>query len=228
MRRSFPAAMLGWRVIAARVVSKLCAHDHSTKFARMKTMVSISQMLSFATLMLVVAFPARSAEPAAFDLIKEGNRYVGEDSKDKVVQIRSEKSIGGLTPSIWFVVYYDPDARMKATEVKFGAGKKLDVQRPFRLFERAGAYKNVLDRSKLKIDSDDALKVAQKDGLLEKVKLTNSRLTLERWEELPVWKVRFWAEKARKPSETADIGEIFINAEDGKVVHRDLHIDRID
>ena len=43
-------------------------------------------------------------ELSAYDLIKEGNRYVGEQSKDKVVQIRSEKSIGGLTPTVWFVV----------------------------------------------------------------------------------------------------------------------------
>jgi hypothetical protein len=171
---------------------------------------------------------ANAAEPTAFDLIKEGNRYVGEDSKDKVVQIRSEKSVAGLEPSIWYVVFYDVDARMKATEVKFGGGKKMDVQRPFRLFERAGGYKNVLDRSKLKIDSNEAIKIAQKDGLLEKVKLTNSRLTLERWEDLPVWKIRFWAEKARNPSQTVDIGEMFLNAEDGKVVHRDLNINRID
>jgi hypothetical protein len=171
---------------------------------------------------------AHAAEKTAFDLIKEGNRYVGEDAKDKVVQIRSEKSITSLEPSIWYVVFYDVDARMKATEVKFGSGQKLDVQRPFRLFERAGSYKNVLDRAKLKIDSDEAIRIAQKDGLLEKVKLTNSKLTLERWEELPVWKVRFWAEKLRNPSQTVDIGELFVNAEDGKVVHRDLHINRID
>ena len=39
---------------------------------------------------------ARGAEPTAFELIKEGNRFLGEQSKDKVLEIRSEKSIGGL------------------------------------------------------------------------------------------------------------------------------------
>jgi hypothetical protein len=180
------------------------------------------------TALCALAATARAAEPTAFELIKEGNRYVGEDAKDKVVQIRSEKSVGGLTPNIWFVVYYDIDARMKATEVKFGAGKKLDVQRPFRLIERASGYRNILDRSKLKIDSDEALKLAQKDGLLDKLKLTNSRMTLERWEDMPVWKIQLWAEKMRDTTKTADIGQVFINAEDGKVVNRDLHINRID
>jgi hypothetical protein len=176
----------------------------------------------------VVAFAAQAAEPTAFELIKEGNRFVGEDAKDKVVQIRSEKSIGGLTPSTWWIVYYDIDARMKATEVRFDGGKKSDVQRPFRLFERAGSYKNLMDRSKLKIDSNEALKIAQKDGLLDRVKLTNSKMLIERWEDMPVWKITFWAERAREASKTVDIGQIFVNAEDGKVVHRDLHINRVD
>ena len=169
-----------------------------------------------------------AAEPTALALIKEGNRYVGEDSKDKVTQIRSEKSIGGLTPNIWYIVYFDPDARMKATEVKFGGGKKLDVVRPFRLFERANAYM-AMDRTKVKIDSDEALKIAQKESLVQKLKLTNSKLTLEKGEEgAPVWKVQLWAEKARDTTRTVDIGQIVLNAEDGKILLRDLHIDRID
>src|SRR6185503_15592097 len=170
----------------------------------------------------LLTFAIHASEPTAFQLIKDGNRYVGEDAKDKVAQIRSEKSIGGLVPSIWYVVYYDPDARMKATEVKFGSGKKLDVNRPFRLIERATGYR-ALDQTKLKIDSDEALKIAQKDGLIARVKLANSQMTLEKWEELPVWKIRFWAEKAREPSKTVDVGEIFVAAEDGKILHRDLH-----
>ena len=176
---------------------------------------------------LALTLSASAAEMTAFELIKEGHRYVGEESKDKVNQIRSEKSVGGLTPNIWYVVYYDPDARMKAVEVKFGAGKKMDVQRPFRLFERAGGYR-AMDRAKLKIDSDEAIKIAQKDGLLENVKLTNSEMILEKWEEEPTWKIELWAEKLRDPSKTVSIGHIYINAEDGKVVRRDLKIDRID
>src|SRR4051812_47404308 len=89
---------------------------------------------------------ARAAEPTAFELIKEANRYVGEQAKDKVVQVRSEKSIGSLTPNIWFVVLYDPTATMKAQEVKFGAGKMLEVKRPFRLFEPAFGGDKQMDR----------------------------------------------------------------------------------
>lgn len=172
---------------------------------------------------------AGAAEPTAFDLIKEGNRYIGEQAKDKVVQIRSEKSVGGLIPNIWYVVYYDPTASLKATEVKFGAGRMLTVKRPFRLLEPITGSDAPLDRAKLKVDSDKAIQIATKEPLLEKLTLTNVALKLERSREgQPVWKVRLWAAKLRKPTQSADLGEVVLSAEDGKVLSADLHIDRVD
>ena len=169
-----------------------------------------------------------SKELTAFQLVKEGNRHIGEDAKDKVVQIRSEKSLGTLVPNIWYVVYYDPDATAKATQVKFGSGRKLEVKRPSRLFELAGSAYLPLDRDKLKVDSDQAIQTATSDPLLKNLKLLATRLTLERWDDMPVWKVRLWAAKLRNPSKDADIGEVFISSENGKVVRNDLKIDRVD
>src|SRR6266567_9438105 len=109
---------------------------------------------------------AGGSEMTAFELIKEGNRYVGEQSKDKVVQIRSEKSVGGLTPNIWYVVFYDTTATLKAVEVKFAAGKMQDVKRPLRLLEPVTGGDTPLDRAKLKVDSDEAVKTALKEPVL--------------------------------------------------------------
>jgi len=122
----------------------------------------------------------RAADGTAFDLVKEGNRYVGEQAKDKVVQLRSEKSIGTLTPNIWYVVFYDPTASLKAVEVKFGAGKMLDVKRPMRLLEPVTGGDLPLDRDKLKIDSSEAIKIALKEPLLQNLKLTATQLKLDR------------------------------------------------
>jgi hypothetical protein len=190
-----------------------------------------SMVRSLALAGLCAGLLARTAvaeDLTAFQLIKEGNRHVGEDAKDKVTQIRSEKSIGSLTPTIWYVVYYDPDATAKATEVKFGAGRKLEVKRPARILELAGKTHTALPKDKLKTDSDKALETATKDPLLKNLKLTATRLTLERWDDMVVWKVRLWAAKLRNPNQDADIGEVFIAAEDGKVVRSDLHINRVD
>jgi hypothetical protein len=177
---------------------------------------------------LLSSVRASAGEPTAFDLIKEGNRYVGEQCKDKVVQIRSEKSIGSLVPGIWYVVYYDSDATFKATEVKFGAGQKLKVTRPVRVIELAGHDKEVLDKSKLKVDSDKAIKVATAEPLLKPLTLKAAQLWLQYSAEGPVWKVRLWAAKLQKPSAMADIGEVYVSAETGKVVRTDLHINSVD
>ncbi len=182
-------------------------------------------------------FALCAAEPTAFDLIKEGNRYVGEQSKDKIVQIRSEKSVGTLTPNIWHIVFYDPTASLKATEVKFGAGKMLSVKRPMRLLEPVTGGDLPLDREKLKIDSEQAIKTALNEPLLKDIKVTATRLQLSRLGEgvlgqggmvEAVWKVRLWAAKLRNPNKDADIGEVWVSATDGKVVKNDLRIDRVD
>jgi len=182
-----------------------------------------------AAALLILGLERASAKDfTAFELIKEGNRYVGEPAKDKVSQLRSEKSIGGLQPNIWYIVYFDPTASMKATEVKFGAGQMLETKRPFRLFERASAGDKIMDRDKLKIDSDKAIDIASKQPLLEKLSLKATRLELEKRDGAPTWQVRLWAAKLSNPNKDVDIGDVYINAEDGKVTRSDLHINRVD
>jgi hypothetical protein len=196
-------------------------------------------LLGALALSAALSFPSitRAAEATAFELIKEGNRYVGEQAKDKVVQMRSEKSIGSLNPIIWFVVYYDPTATLKAVEVKFSAGKMQDVKRPFRLLEPVTGGDTPLDRAKMKIDSDEAIKTALKEPVLGNIKVTATQLKLEKVGEgalersgvgEAVWKVKLWANKLRDASRDADIGEVWVSAADGKTLKSDLHINRLD
>jgi len=175
---------------------------------------------------------ASAGEPTALQLIKEANEYVGKDARDKVVQIRSDKSVGTLTPVIWYVVLYDPDATFKAVEVKFAAGKKSDVKRPFRMLEYVKADK-IIDVAKIKTDSNAAIKAATAEPLLKNLSVKATQLWLDRGMKLdlsvdsPVWRVRLWAGKLKNLNEEVDIGEVFVSAEDGKVLKTDLHIDRV-
>jgi len=199
----------------------------------MKSILAITQR---SLIMLTAGFAAltlsaTAEEMTAFDLIAEGNRYVGEQSKDRVVQVRSDKSIGSLIPTIWHVVYHDPDATLKAIEVKFGAGKKLDVTRPIRLLEPITKGDEPLTRDQLKIDSDKAVEIASREPLLEKLTLKSARLILERRsndDSTPVWKVRLWAAKLKNPNDNVDVGEVVISADDGKVLKSDLKPNKID
>ncbi|MCX6897728.1 MAG: hypothetical protein NT105_03430 [Verrucomicrobia bacterium] len=185
--------------------------------------------LSFIVAM-VFAFTcvAGAGDPTAFEMAKMGNQYVGVQSKDKVVQIRSEKSVGSLTPNIWYVVYYDPDATFKAVEVKVGAGQKLNVSHPLRVLEMANDKHMVLDKDKLRVDSDRALKIATSQPLLHNLTLKASKLTLGHGDEGPVWRVQLWAAKLKDPNDDADIGVVVLSATDGSVVKADLHPNRVD
>jgi len=181
-----------------------------------------------AILALVFAGCSPRSESSALSLAREANRYVGEQIKDQVVQIRSEKSIGSLAPNVWYVVFYDPDATFKATEVKFGAGQKLEVTRPLRVLELGSGNHKPLDRSKLKVDSDRAIKAATAAPLLKSLKLTATQLWLQHGDQGPVWKVRLWATKLRNPAEDADVGEVYIASDTGEIIRTDLHIKSVD
>jgi hypothetical protein len=167
-------------------------------------------------------------EPTALAVIEEANRHVGDEVKGKVIRIRSEKSVAGLTPNIWNVMFYNRDARFKTTEVKVGAGKKLDVRNPLRQPFAYIDIDRVIDLKKVKIDSDKAIKIAAAEPLVEKLTLRATELSLEPSDDGPIWKVRLWAARLRNPNRDADIGELTIKAEDGTVIRSDLHINRVD
>ncbi|HWF18308.1 MAG TPA: hypothetical protein VG754_03530 [Verrucomicrobiae bacterium] len=181
-----------------------------------------------ALLLAGLSWPAFAREMTAYQLVKEADRYVGEDVKDQVVELRSEKSIGGLVPNIWFVTFYDPDATFKATEIKFGAGKKLEVKRPARVLEWNTKDSQKLDPKKLNVDSDKAISIATKEPVLKGLNLKATQLWLEHSSDGPVWKVRIWAAKLRNPNDDANLGEVYVKADDGTVTKDDLHIDRVD
>ena len=185
-------------------------------------------MLAVMALMVAVAQKAPAADPTAFALAKLGNQYVGLESKDQVVQIRSEKSFAGLTPEIWYVVYYDPDATLKAVEVKFGAGQKMDVSHPLRLLEPVMGNDRTLDSAKMKVDSDQALKIAMAEPLLKNLTLKASQFWLQHGDQGPEWKVKLWAASLKDPNKDVEVGIVVVSAADGSIIKIDLYPNRVD
>jgi len=165
------------------------------------------------------------ADPTAFDLGKKGDDYVGVQSKDKIIEIYSDKSVATLEPNIWYVVYYDPSVTFKTVEVKFGGGQEMDISHPVRPFQMPAKMENILDQTKLKIDSDRALTIATSQPLLKGLTLRSSKMTLSNVDEGLVWRVELWAAKVGDPTKQAGIGSVYISANDGSVVRTDLHPD---
>lgn len=171
---------------------------------------------------------ASAGDLTAYQLIKQGDQYVGIQSKDKVVQIRSDESTGSLAPDIWYVVYYDPDATFKSIEVKFGAGEKMDVSRPGRVLEMLTDDKAPLEAGKLNIDSDRAIQIAITQPLLKNLTLKATKLWLEHGDMGPQWRVQLWAAKLSNPNHNAEVGMVTLSAADGSVIKLDLHPDSAD
>jgi hypothetical protein len=112
--------------------------------------------------------------------------------------------------------------------VEFGGGKELQVSHPSKPFQMPFHDRDILDKSKLKVDSDDALKTATSQPLLKNLTLKASQLTLDHSDMGPVWKVRLWAAKLNNPDKQADIGLITLSAADGSIIKSDLRPDRVD
>jgi hypothetical protein len=170
---------------------------------------------------------ATQAQPTALSLADKGNDYVGIQSKDKIVEISSDKSVGDLKPNVWHVVYYDPNTPFKCQEVKFGSGQEMDVSHPVpRPFEPPRG--EILDKSKLKVDSDQALNIATGQAMVKQLTLRAAKLTLTQGDVGPIWKVQLWAAKARNPDRETDIGTVTISASDGSMVKSDLRLNKAD
>ena len=163
------------------------------------------------------------AGPTALELIKRGDDYVGIQSKDKVVEIYSDKSVASLEPNIWHVVYYDPTVFSRTVQVKFEAGQETAVSHPMRPFQLPAKPDQVINLSDVNVDSNRAVEIAASQPMLNGLKLRYSKLSLQEGENGPDWKVELWSAKISDPTKDADVGAVYISAGDGSVVRSDLH-----
>jgi hypothetical protein len=113
----------------------------------------------------------------------------------------------------------------------------ISVKRPMRLLEPVTGGDAPLDREKLKVDSDEAIKTAIDEPLLKDIQITSTQLKLERVGQgvlgigstgEAAWKIQLWAARIRDSRKTEKIGELWVSASEPKVVKSDLHLDRLD
>lgn len=164
-----------------------------------------------------------SAEPTALDLIKQGDNYVGVQSKDKVLKIYSDKSVASLEPNVWHVVFFDPSVFLKGTDVKFAAGQEMEVSHPFRPFVMPAKPDQILDLSTVSVDSNRALDIATSQPLLKGLTLRSAKLTLQKVDGIPTWTVELWAAKVSDQTKEANVGTVSISAVDRSLLKIDLH-----
>ena len=118
----------------------------------------------------------------------------------------------------WRIVYYDPKATYKTVEVRFEGGEMVRVHEPTRLLGVFNTPKP-LDFEKLKVESDQALRIALALPSVQELSVRSVELELERgYAGAPVWNVRlFGGITAESPTETS-LGYATIFADDGRVL----------
>jgi hypothetical protein len=188
---------------------------------KMNKKLILGVVLAFTTAQLALA------GPTAFQLAKQGNQYVGVQSKDKVLRIYSEKSTTGLEPNDWHVVYFDPDQFVKSSDVEFENGQQTGVSHMRRPFQMPAKERDILDMSKITVDSDRALSIAQSQPGLSKLSLKYSKMSLEYGDTGPAWQVELWAAKVKDPAKDVSIGKVWISATDGSILKSDLRPDKV-
>jgi hypothetical protein len=202
----------------------------------MKTTFLTSRLiLGLALVMACSLLTASVLDRTAFDLAKEGNKYVVEQSRDKVVQIRSEKSSRSVTPTTWYVLYYEslsaPDngtTRIATgTELKFTSGNLVSVKRNVSLLSSSSDQYAEMDSSMMTVDSDRALEIALKEPVLTSLKVMSTDMTLSQGSEgYPVWKISIWAAK-KDAKIDLKVGEIWVSSVDGKVTKINVNPGRV-
>jgi hypothetical protein len=186
-------------------------------FMKLKNGLMLGAVLGLATTRMALA------DPTALQLVKNGDNYVGIQSKDKILEIFSDKSVAMLQPNVWHVVYYDPDVTFKSVDVKFGAGQEMEVTHPLHAFGMPAKASDILDQSKVSVDSDRALGIATSQPLLKGLTLRSSKMALDNGDSGPTWKVELYAAKVSDPTKEVSVGSVWISATDGSLIKLDLH-----
>lgn len=154
-------------------------------------------------------------QPTGLDLVRRGNTYVSDRCKNKVVEVVSERTPIDSPPSHWRVVYYDSQATYKAVEVRFENGEMVRVFEPARILEFLTPQgQKPLDFDKLKVDSDDALRITLDLPSVTPLAVRTTELELERgYGGSPVWKVRLYgapAPRAGEPISTTRTNDVLL------------------
>jgi hypothetical protein len=163
------------------------------------------------------------SKATALQLLQKGNSHVSTRSQNRVLQITSSRAPVDEVPQNWRILYYDDKATYKAVEVRFAAGEMERVYEPNRFFELFTGSSKTLDLAKVKIDSDQAIRIAVAECEVEKVMVKFVELKLERgYGGLPVWNIKLFGIVPGKSSEDGGLGSVIVLAEDGKVLKKDI------
>lgn len=184
-------------------------------------MARITPLLALVATLVSLSTPLQAKPLTAFQAQEIAAKNVQADSQKKLIAIRGERSATELTPDTWTFLFYDDLAsqqgRLVTVTGKAVSGIRdgyIDLGRM-----RLAAYKleEVIEPSRLKVDSDKALTLLTQTNLLKPYSLSSVTYSLEKDKGLkePVWRLEVYVDKDGKED---NIGFARVSALDGKIV----------
>jgi hypothetical protein len=161
----------------------------------------------------------------ALEALNAARRNVNDIAKKSLVQIMGKKGKLGVTPKVWHVVFYDPYAEQNGTLVEVGAGGVESIRDGYTQMNkvRVFAYKmeEIIDASRIKIDSKDVLRILKKTSALSNIEVTGLDLWLRKISKGPlaagIWRADVFSAPPHSDKEIR-IGWAEIHSETGQIL----------
>lgn len=193
------------------------------------------------TLILAATFAHAGSVPTARQAVEIAKRRMSPASQDQVLRVEGRRSGADLRIREWQVTFYDDSRVNNALTVKVEDGQDTDAETVLRMFEDGTwshfdrnftgfSNREVINLSRWRIDSDDAVARALRLPALSEVQVTEVRLTLRKLSDgdvPPVWRVNLRARSKTNPSRSAGIGFIDLSAESGEVLRNETRVRKL-
>jgi len=190
--------------------------------------------LPFITVLAGVVPTAKKAADLANTEAKTGGPY-------RVLRVDGENADSDLRLRQWDITVYSGDRANKAMLIRIKDGIVVSTTSAVRLFDDARwsnfgrnfsgySVAEIIQTSRWKLDSPDVLaRVAALQGL-EKLQLTDAKMSLRKLSDgdVPaIWRVKVKARSKTQPGREGWIGAVDLSAETGEVIKNDLHSEHL-
>ena len=177
---------------------------------------------------------AKKAADLANAEAKTGNVY-------RVLRVDGENADSDLRLRQWDITVYSGDRANKAMLIRIKDGIVVSTTSAVRLFDDARwsnfgrnfsgySVAEVIQTGRWKLDSSDVLARVAALPALEKLQLTDAKMSLRKLSDgdVPaIWRVKVKARSKTQPGREGWIGTVDLSAETGEVIKNDLHSEHL-
>ncbi|MDD5260421.1 MAG: hypothetical protein PHD76_01090 [Methylacidiphilales bacterium] len=180
---------------------------------------------------LALLLGVQSFALTAFEARDLAKKQVNDTARKSLLQIYGKAGTVGVLPMEWQILFYDPYAAQDGSMVTVSGNAITSIRDGYTQMDqfRVFAYKQeeIIDQSKLKIDSRDLLSILKNSSALKDVKISSVNLWLKKDDSGPlspaVWIAHLFGPNAKGDKEV-EFGYARVSAQTGQVMQLKLDL----